>query len=138
MAEAPAASGDNVFLPPSAKIQPGGPAGLRGLMGDPCESRFGVKPKECAGRELAALTGPMDSVMPRSKAELAQFHGDFIPKCPWKVGCEGGEWISTNGTRAPQDNTSAASGGAASLGGIHDVVGRLPPNPDFVDPGFGD
>jgi outer membrane biosynthesis protein TonB len=137
-AAAPSASGDSVFLPPSSKAPPGGPLGLRGLMADPCESRFGVKPKECAGKELAALTGPMDSVMPRTKAELAQHFGEYIPKCPWKVGCEGGEWISTNGTRAPQDNTSAASGGAASVGGINDVVGRLPQKPDFVDPGFGD
>lgn len=137
-AAAPSAAGDSVFLPPSPKALTGGASGLRGLMGDPCESRFGVKPKECAGKQLAALTGSMDSVMPRSKEELGEHFAAYMPKCANKVGCEGGEWISTNGTRAPLDNTSAASGGAASVGGINDVVGRLPQKPDFVDPGFGD
>jgi hypothetical protein len=30
------------------------------------------------------------------------------------------------------------AGGAASLGGINDLVGRLQQQPDFVDRGFGD
>jgi hypothetical protein len=147
-AAAPSDAGDTVFLPPSPKALAGGPSGLRGLMGDPCESRYGVKPKECAGKELAALTGPMDSVMPRSKEELAQHFAEFVPKCPYKVGCEGGEWISTNGTRGvgkpgpgsanDRGQMAAMAGGAASLGGPNTVVGRLPQKPDFVDPGFGD
>jgi len=132
-------AGGSVFLPPSTVIQPGGgPAGLRSLAyGNPCESKFGKKPKECV-EDWRGRVGDMDSVMPRSKDDLKQHYADYITPCPHKVGCEGGEWISTNGTRAPRDLTSAESGGAASAGGINDLVGRLPQKPDFVDPGFGD
>lgn len=126
-----------LYVPPSVLIEPGGPAGLRNLTnGNPCESRFGEKPKECADNWRGRV-GAMDSLLPRSKAELAQHFDAFVPKCPWKVGCEGGEWMSNNDTRATPPKSSA-SAGAASLGGIHDLVGRLPQNPDFTDPGFGD
>lgn len=139
-ATAPAAdAGGSIFLPPSSVIQPGGgPAGLRNLAyGNPCESRFGKKPKECV-ENWRGRVGEMDSVMPRSEEDLRRHFADYIKPCPDKVGCDGGEWISTNGTRAPSDLTSAAAGGAASVGGINDLVGRLPQQPDFVDPGFGD
>jgi hypothetical protein len=111
---------------------------LRNLAyGNPCESTFGKKPKECV-EDWRGRVGNMDSLMPRSKDDLKQHYADYITPCPHKVGCEGGEWISTNGTRAPSDLTSAAAGGAASAGGVNDLVGRLPQQPDFVDPGFGD
>ncbi len=141
---------DSVYLgPPSILSDPGVPPGLASLMGkDPCEARFGPKAKECAGRELAARTGTMDSVMPRKKEELAQHFAEFMPTCQHKVGCEDGEWISINGTRSAAKAAPGSAndrgqrahmgGGAASLGGPHTVVGRLPQKPDFVDPGFGD
>lgn len=130
--------GDSVYLgPPSVLNDPGVPPGLASLMGkDPCEARFGPKAKECAGRELAARTGSMDSVMARSKDELAQHFAEYMPVCEHKVGCEPGEWMSTNGTRSVFGTRQ--HGGAASLGGINDLVGRMPQKPDFVDPGFGD
>lgn len=90
----------------------------------------------------------MDSVMSRSKEDLAEHFAAYMMKCPWLVGCDGGEWVSTNGTRsvakAPpgSDNDrgqmAAMAGGAASLGGLNTIVGRLPQKPDFVDRGFGD
>lgn len=110
--------------------------------------RFGPKAKECAGKELAARTGKMDSVMPRTKEQLAQHFAEYMPKCQFKVGCEGGEWISTNGTRGvgkPPPGSAGdrgvgtpGAGGAASVGGINTIVGRLGFNPDHTDPGFGD
>jgi hypothetical protein len=33
---------------------------------------------------------------------------------------------------------AAMAGGAASLGGLNTIVGRLSQKPDFVDRGFGD
>jgi len=129
---------DSVFLgPPAILTDPSVPPGLASLMGkDPCEARFGPKAKECAGRELAARTGKMDSVMPRTKDELAQHFAEYMPVCEHKVGCEPGEWMSTNNTRSVFGTRN--HGGAASLGGVHDLVGRKPQKPDFVDPGFGD
>jgi len=141
---------DRVYLgPPSILNDPGVPPGLASLMGkDPCEARYGPKAKECAGRQLAARTGAMDSVMSRSKEDLAQYFAEYMPKCAFKVGCEGGEWISSNGTRsvakAPPGSAddrgqmAAMAGGAASLGGLNTIVGRLGFNPDHTDPGFGD
>jgi len=141
---------DGVYLgPPSILKDPKTPPGLAGLMGqDPCEQRYGPKAKECAGRDLAAKTGKMDSMMPRSKEDLAQHFAEYMPTCALRVGCEGGEWISTNGTRSvgrPPPGSSAdrgvgtpGAGGAASLGGLHTSVGRLGFNPDHRDPGFGD
>jgi hypothetical protein len=141
---------DSVYLGPPAILNDRGvPPGLASLMGkDPCEAQFGPKAKECAGRELAARTGNMDSVMSRSKEDLAEHFAAYMPKCPWLVGCDGGEWVSTNGTRsvakAPPGSAddrgqmAAMAGGAASLGGLNTIVGRLSQKPDFVDRGFGD
>jgi hypothetical protein len=141
---------DSVYFGPPATLNDrGAPPGLASLMGtDPCEAQFGPKARECAGRELAARTGNMDSVMSRSKGDLAEHFAAYMPKCPWLVGCDGGEWVSTNGTRsvakAPPGSAddrgqmAAMAGGAASLGGLNTIVGRLSQKPDFVDRGFGD
>jgi len=141
---------DSVYLGPPAILNDRGvPPGLASLMGkDPCEARFGPKARECAGSDLAARTGNMDSVMSRSKEDMAEHFAAYIPKCPWLVGCDGGEWVSTNGTRsvakAPPGSAddrgqmAAMAGGAASLGGLNTIVGRLSQKPDFVDRGFGD
>lgn len=149
-AEDRTASDDSVYLgPPSVLIDPEIPPGLAGLMGgDPCEAKYGPKPKACAGRDLAARTGKMDSVMPRSKEDLKQHFAEYMPTCPYKVGCDGGEWLSSNGTRSvgkPPPGSAGdrgvgtpGAGGAASLGGLHTSVGRLGFNPDHTDPGFGD
>jgi hypothetical protein len=59
-----------------------------------------------------------------------------MPTCHLKVGCEGGEWISNNGTRSVAGTLMAP--GPGGLGGINEVVGRLGFNPDHTDPGFGD
>lgn len=144
------ARGDSVYLgPPPIFADPKAPPGLASLMGnDPCATRVGVKPKECAGRDLAARTGTMDSVMPRSQEQLAQHYAEFMPTCGLRSGCDGGEWISTNGTRSvgkpPPGSANdrgvgtPGAGGAASLGGLHTSVGRLGFNRDHTDPGFGD
>ncbi len=134
------ADSDSVYLgPPSVLIGPGTPPGLAGLMGrDECAARFGPKSKECAGQELAARTGDKDSLMPRSRLELAEHFGAYMPTCLYLVGCdEKREYISPAGTRAPPPQ-SPASAGAEQLGGIHDSVGRLDFNPDHFDRGFGD
>lgn len=141
---------DNTFYVPSSPDAATGVAkGLASLMGDDeCAQRFGPKAKECAGRDLAKRTGKMDSVMARPKEQLAQYFGEFMPKCQWRVGCEGGEWKSSNGTRsvakgAPgsgndRDQPALMAGGAATLGGLNATTGRLGFNPDHTDPGFGD
>ncbi|MEQ1781221.1 MAG: hypothetical protein ABMA14_07670 [Hyphomonadaceae bacterium] len=150
---APAEEGavdDNTFyLPPSDPALSGEAKGLASLMGDDaCVARFGPKARECAGRELARRTGAMDSVLARPKEQLAQFFGEFMPTCEWKVGCERKEWISTNGTRSvgrggphspgDHDASSPMAGGASSVGGLNNIVGRMAPKPDYIDPGFGD
>ncbi len=127
---------DSVYIPPSVMTGPG-PAGLQGLAkGDPCTNRYGPKPKDCPS-DLAARVGPMDSVLPRSKDDLAQHFADYMPTCPYRVGCEPGERRTLTGAHAV-DNNGEDAGGAASLGGLHDSVGRLGFNPDHTDPGFGD
>jgi hypothetical protein len=139
--DTPSAPGDDsVYLgPPQVLTNPGLAKGLAGLTAsDACAARFGPKAKECAGRDLAARTGKMDSVLPRPKQELAQYFGAYMSTCPYLVGCEpAGEHITPSGTRAPPPQ-SAASAGAEQLGGIHDSVGRLDFNPDHFDRGFGD
>lgn len=141
---------DAVYLgPPSVLIQPDAPPGLASVMGnDPCAVTHGPKPRECVGRELAKRTGPMDSMLPRSQAQLEQHFAAFMPKCTLRVGCEPQEWISSIGTRttgrpppgSPDDRGAGTpgAGGAASIGGLSDSVGRLGFNADHRDPGFGD
>jgi len=147
---APAAAddGDSVYLPPSI-LMPEAPAGLRSLMAeDPCVARYGPKAKECAGRDLAARTGSMDSMMPRSDDQLAQHFGAFMEKCPYWSGCDGSHLLSTNGTRSVAKGAPGSGGdrdmpalmgaGASTLGGLNATTGRLGVNPDHRDRGFGD
>lgn len=139
---------DTVYLPPSILKGPG-PAGLRGLTGDdrcsdPIPER---RPRDCA-TDLAARVGNMDSVLPHSKADLAQHFADFMPTCAYRVGCEPGPRRTMNGSMpagrpAPGSANDRGSGtphagGPAGLGGLHDSIGRLGFNPDHTDPGFGD
>lgn len=146
---AASADDDTFYVPPSSQAQPGVAQGLASLMGDdPCVATIGPKARECAGRELAKRTGRMDSAMARPKEQLAQYFGEFMPKCTIRVGCEGGEWISSIGTRgvgkAPPGSAgdrgvgTPMAGGAASLGGANTIVGRLGFNREHTDPGFGD
>jgi hypothetical protein len=141
------ADGDTVYIPPSIMVGPG-PAGLQGLTSnDRCSGRYGPKPKDCPS-DLAGRVGTMDSLLPRSKDDLAQHFADYMPTCPYRVGCEPGVRRTVNGSypagRPPPgsaDDRGAGTpqaGGPAGLGGLHDSVGRLGFNPDHTDSGFGD
>jgi hypothetical protein len=133
---------------PKLRAPGDGPLGLAGLAtGDPCRPKYGPSPKACLA-EWAAKIGARDASTSCSKEELLQHHAAFMPKCPWNVGSEGWEWISSNGTRSVagagpgsrNDHRSSTplAAGAAGLGGLHDSVGRLGFNPDHFDRGFGD
>ncbi len=86
-----------------------------------------------------------DLLIEPSIEEMQKLYPGFAPPrfgaCSKHMGCYSdyeGEWRSLNGTRAV-GLKSPMAGGAGSLGGMHDMVGRLaPPNPYHVDPGFGD
>ena len=90
----------------------------------------------------------MDSLLPRSKDDLAQHYADYMPTCPYRVGCEPGVRRTVNGSLpagrdAPGSGNDRGAGtphvgGAGGLGGLHDSIGRLGFNPDHTDPGFGD
>lgn len=140
-APAPVAStgAGSVVLGPSPFARPGPKGGIEGLAGnDPCLARIGPRPKEC-GTNWAGIMGNQASVMPRSKEDLKRYYAEFMQPCPWKVGCEGGEWKSNNGTRSVfSANGSPMMSGAGGLGGINELTGRLGFNPDATDPGFGD
>lgn len=115
----------------------GVPLGLRSLLEtDPCRPKKGLPRGECGASWKEKLAQGNLLEVP-TRAQLRRMYPGIIPPCPHKVGCDGGEWISTNGTRSFGDKSPMASG-PGSLGGPHDVVGRLPQKPDFVDPGFGD
>jgi len=127
-------SDDGVYLGASP---PGAPLGLRSLLeSDPCKFANGLKNKDC-GMRWSEKIPQGDALRLASKEELRQLYGEFMPVCPHWVGCEPHEWISTNGTRS-FGGTSPMASGAGGLQGIHDLVGRLPQKPDFVDRGFGD
>ncbi len=127
-------SDGGVYLGPSPLL-PGPPAGLAGLLEtDPCK-KAGLKLKDCNGS--LHRFAQADAWQSPTAKELDRYYDAFIPDCEWKVGCDRKEWISTNGTRSFGGKSPMASG-AGGLQGIHDLVGRLPQKPDFVDPGFGD
>lgn len=139
---------DSVYIPPSIFTGPG-PAGLQSLLGkDPCaDPRPERRPRGCAS-DLAGRVGNMDSVLPRSKDDLAQHYADYMPTCPYLRGCgpDASKPINgTNGVGRPSpgsaDDRGAGTpqaGGAASVGGLNDSIGRLGFNPDHTDRGFGD
>lgn len=132
------ADSDSIYIPPSI-LKGTGPQGLQSLVGrgDPCADPIPERRPRGCKTDLAGRVGNMDSVLPRSKDELAQHYADYMPTCPYRVGCEPGERRTAIGTHAVNNNGPAA-GGAGSLGGLHDSVGRLGFNPDHTDPGFGD
>jgi len=139
---------DSVYIPPSIFTGPG-PAGLQSLLGkDPCaDPRPERRPRDC-GSDLAGRVGKMDSVLPRSKDDLAQHYADYMPTCPYRSGCEPGTGKTITGTNGvgraaagSADDRGAGTpqaAGGASIGGLSDSVGRLGFNKDHVDPGFGD
>jgi hypothetical protein len=138
---------EGVYLPPSP-LKPG-TAGLASLMGsdDPCRTAGKLKMKDCP-TEFAGKFKEATAFAQMSAADRERFYGEFIDDCPWKVGCDGGEWKSLIGTRGvgrppPGSRDDRGAGtpqamGAAGLGGLSDSVGRLGFNPDHTDPAFGD
>jgi len=136
---------EGVYIPPSP-LAPG-VIGLASLMADPCKTKTGLKVENCAAKtfDKMAQASAWESM---SKADKERFYAEYTPDCPYKVGCDQGPWRGLNGTRSvarpppgSRDDTGGGTpmaGGAAGLGGPHDMIGRLGFNPDHTDPGFGD
>lgn len=130
------AAAEGEYIPPSP-LAPG-VAGLAGLIADPCKAKKGLKIENCDSKfsDKLAEAKAWENM---SKAEKEQFYAEFTPDCPYRVGCDTGPWRGAGGTRSVfRPNGGPMMGGAASLGGIHDLVGRLGFNPEHTDPGFGD
>jgi hypothetical protein len=136
-ATADASDADAVYLPPSILNDADVPLGLRGLVNaDRCTPKAGLKPKD-SGAQWSTKVEQAKAWQAPSKDELRQHFAEFMPVCPYKVGCERGDGVLLNGARSFGLKSPMASG-AGGLQGIHDVVGRLGFNPDHTDPGFGD
>lgn len=134
---ADASDPEAVYLPPSILAGDDVPLGLQGLVNaDRCNPGKGLKPKDC-GADWSAKVEQADAWQTASKDELRQHYAEFMPVCPYKVGCELSDGVLLNGARSFGLKSPMASG-AGGLQGIHDVVGRLGFNPDHTDPGFGD
>jgi hypothetical protein len=131
-APAPSRTDEGVFLGDASV-----PPGLGGLLkADPCELGKNSNRRDCP-TQWAAKIGTQPSLLPQSEDELRTYHAAFMPVCKWRVGCDPGDGVLLNGARSFGLKSPMASG-AGGLQGIHDLVGRLPQPPDFVDPGFGD
>ena len=104
-----------------------------------CNPRKGLRPADCAP-QWSDKIGRAQSWQLASAEELKQHYGDIIGPCRFNVGCEPGEWISTNGTRSVYSSRpNPMMGGAGGLGsGAESATTRAPMHPDHVDPGFGD
>jgi hypothetical protein len=136
---------EGVYIPPSP-LAPG-VTGLASLMADPCKTKTGLRLENCGAKPSDKLA-EAKAFEHMSKADKERFYAEFTPDCPYKVGCDQGPWRGLNGThsvaRPPpgsRDDRGAGTlmaGGAAGLGGPHDMIGRLGFNPDHTDPGFGD
>lgn len=137
-ANTPAEDDDGVYLGETDLALSGVPLGLRGLMEeDPCAERAGKLRFDCATWAEKIAKGEL--LAKPSLAELQRMYPGFVETCRWKVGCQGGEWISTNGTRSVFNSRgSPMMSGAGGLGGLNESVERLGFNPDHTDPGFGD
>jgi hypothetical protein len=135
---APADSEDGVYLGDADLALSQVPLGLRGLMEeDPCANRAGKLRLDC--ETWSEKIGRGELLAAPTLAQLKRMYPGFVETCRWRVGCDGGEWASTNGTRSVYSyNGSPMMSGAGGLGGIHELVGRLGFNPDHTDPGFGD
>jgi hypothetical protein len=136
-ATAKASDAEAVYIPPSILNDAEAPLGLQGLLNaDRCSPKKGLKPADCDAQWSAKVSSP-GAWQTASKEDLRQHYAEFMPVCPYKVGCEPGDGVLLNGARSFGLKSPMASG-AGGLQGIHDLVGRLPQKPDFVDPGFGD
>jgi hypothetical protein len=129
-----------VYLGDAAISDSGVPLGLRSLMEeDPCQPKPGKSPGASCGPSWSQKFASTEFQILPTEAQLRRMYPGIIPPCPYKVGCDGGEWISTNGTRSVfSERGNPMMSGAGGLGGIHETVSRLGFNPDHTDPGFGD
>jgi hypothetical protein len=136
---APSQDEGGVYLGDSELAASGVPLGLRSLMEtDPCKPKNGLPRGDC-GPSWAEKFASNDFKIIPTEAQLRRMYPGIIPPCPYKVGCDGGEWISTNGTRGVfNERGSPMMSGAGGLGGINELTSRLGFNPDHTDPGFGD
>lgn len=126
---------EGVFLPPSPYAP--GAVGLASLTADPCKTTGKLQVKDCDTR-LSKISPPK-YYEEMTKEEKARYYAEYVPICPYKVGCDGGPWRGNNGTHSVYSyNGSPMMSGAGGLGGINELVGRLGFNPDHTDPGFGD
>ncbi len=125
---------NTAIKPPTPDV----PRGLAGLLGrDPCDDpRERLRLPDCpsafgsGGSNVRA--GDIENM------QVAALEKEFGPQCTQLHGCLPMPTKTLNGLN-PVESRSAMSAGAARLGGIHDLVGRLgPPNWYHVDPGFGD
>jgi hypothetical protein len=130
---------DGVYLGESAVARSGVPLGLRSLLEtDPCKPKEGLPRGDCEPRWAEKLAQGKLLLVPTAQ-DLRRMYPGIIPPCQYRVGCEGGEWISMNGTRSVFDpHGSPMMSGPGGLGGINDLTERLGFNPDHTDPGFGD
>jgi hypothetical protein len=132
--------GATIFL--ESKPSASSPAGLASLLkSDPCADIVKRLQSECRLRWAGAMA-PGAGVSPQVLADMKAAYPGFDPPgvfCSLHLGCgaqAGGR--NLNETR-PIEAVSPMASGAGGLGGVHDLVGRLPPpNPYHVDPGFGD
>lgn len=135
---APADSEDGVYLGDADLALSQIPLGLRGHMEeDPCSNRAGKLRLDCDTWSEKIARGEL--LASPTLAQLKRMYPGFVETCRWRVGCDGGDWISTNGTRSVFNAFgSPMMSGPGGLGGLHESIERLPPNPDHRDPGFGD
>jgi hypothetical protein len=136
---APSQDEGGVYLGDSELAASGVPLGLRSLLeADPCKPKNGLPRGDCGPTWSEKFASNGFEIIP-TEAQLRRMYPGIIPPCPYKVGCEGGEWISANGTRSVFNaRGSPMMSGAGGLGGINETVSRLGFNQDHTDPGFGD
>jgi len=128
-----------VYLGESEAALSGVPLGLRSLLEtDPCKPKKGLPRGDCGDSWKDRLAKGNLLEKPTARQLQAMYPGIVLP-CRWKVGCDGGEWKSNNGTRSVfGDHGTPMMAGAGGLGGIFERTERLGFNPDHTDPGFGD
>lgn len=136
--------GEPTGAAPLLELQPsaGPPAGLRSLLeSDPCADIVKRLQDACRLRWAGAMA-PGGGLSPKVLADMTSEFPGFAPPgvfCSLHLGCGARAGVrNLNGTR-PVEAVSPMASGAGGLGGVHDLVGRLPPpNAYHVDPGFGD
>lgn len=111
---------EGVYVGPSVLSQSDVPLGLRGALEDPCDPKFNPHRADCSPPDWSARLAQGNLLVTPSLATLKRMYPGF------GEGSSRGDALKQRHESEIMGSRGLPNGGVAGLGGINDLVGRLP------------